>query len=211
MDSVFHSLAQRIERVAMCTGSIKLHRLLLLDSVFHSIAQRIEHVAMCTKSIKLHRLLLLDSVLHSIAQRIDACSHLLLYQIHQTPPAAFDGFSTPQFSPANRACRHVYQIHQTPRLLLMDSVFHSLAQRIERVAMCTKSIKLHRLLLLDSVLHSIAQRIEHVAMCTKSIKLHRLLLLDSVLHSIAQRIELSPCVPDPSNSTGCFCWIQDCV
>ena len=37
------------------------------------------------------------------------------------------------------------------------------------------------LFLLDSVLHSIAQRIEHVAMCTKSIKLHRLLLLDSGL------------------------------
>ena len=47
--------------------------------------------------------------------------------------------------------------------------------------MCTKSIKLHRLLLLDSVLHSVAQRIKHVAMCTKSIKLHRLLLLDSGL------------------------------
>ena len=26
----------------------------------------------------------------------------------------FDGFSTPQYSPANRACSHVYQIHQTP-------------------------------------------------------------------------------------------------
>ena len=25
-----------------------------------------------------------------------------------------DGFSTPQYSPANRACSHVYQIHQTP-------------------------------------------------------------------------------------------------
>ena len=35
-------------------------------------------------------------------------------QIHQTPPAAFVGFSTPQCSPANRACSHVYQIHQTP-------------------------------------------------------------------------------------------------
>ena len=31
---------------------------------------------------------------------------------------------------------------------------------------------------MDSVLHSIVQRIEHVAMCTKSVKLHRLLLLD---------------------------------
>ena len=65
--------------------------------------------------------------------------------------------------------------------MLMDSVLHSIAQRIEHVALCTKSIKLHRLLLMDSVLHSIAQRIEHVAMCTKSIKLHRLLLLDSGL------------------------------
>ena len=37
------------------------------------------------------------------------------------------------------------------------------------------------LILVDSVLHSIAQRIEHVAMCTKSIKLNRLLLLDSGL------------------------------
>ena len=37
-----------------------------------------------------------------------------VYQIHQTPPAAFVGFSTPQYSPANRACSHVYQIHQTP-------------------------------------------------------------------------------------------------
>ena len=26
----------------------------------------------------------------------------------------FDGFSTPQYSPANTACSHVYQIHQTP-------------------------------------------------------------------------------------------------
>ena len=25
-----------------------------------------------------------------------------------------DGFSTPQYIPANRACSHVYQIHQTP-------------------------------------------------------------------------------------------------
>ena len=37
-----------------------------------------------------------------------------VYQIHQNPPAAFDGFSTPQYSPSNRACSHVYQIHQTP-------------------------------------------------------------------------------------------------
>ena len=29
-------------------------------------------------------------------------------------PAAFVGFSTPQYSPANRACSNVYQIHQTP-------------------------------------------------------------------------------------------------
>ena len=63
MDSVLHSLhvAPRTEHVAMCTKSIKCHRLLLLDSVLHSIAQWIEHVAMCTKSIKFHRLLLLDS------------------------------------------------------------------------------------------------------------------------------------------------------
>ena len=111
LDSVLHSTAQRIEHVAMCTKSIKLHRLLLMDSVLHSTAQRIEHVAMCTKSIKLHQLLLMDSVLHIIAQRIE---HVAVYQIHQTPPAAFDGFSTPQYSPANRACSHVYQIHQTP-------------------------------------------------------------------------------------------------
>ena len=26
----------------------------------------------------------------------------------------FDGFTTPQYSPANKACSHVYQIHQTP-------------------------------------------------------------------------------------------------
>ena len=67
-----------------------------------------------SKSTTWFCLILMDSVLHSIhvAQRIVACSHV--YQIHQTPPAAFDGFSTPQYSSANRACSHVYQIHQTP-------------------------------------------------------------------------------------------------
>ena len=78
---------------------------------------------------------------------------------------------------------------------MLDSVLHSIAQRIEHVAMCTKSIKLHRLLLLDSVLHSIAQRIEHVAMCiAKSIKLHRLLLLDSGL-----------CIAKPWMLCICYC------
>ena len=77
---------------------------------------------MCTKSIKLHRLLLMDSVLYMCSPANRACSHV--YQIHQTPPAAFVGFSTPQYSPVNRACSHVYQIHQTPPLLLMDSVLY---------------------------------------------------------------------------------------
>ena len=77
-----------------------------------------------------------------------------MYQIHQTPPAAFDGFSTPQYIEHVAMCTKSIKLH---RLLLMDSVLHSIAQRIEHVAMCTKSIKLHRLLLLDSVLHSIAQ------------------------------------------------------
>ena len=31
----------------------------------------------------------------------------------------FDVFSTPQYGPANRACRHVYQIHQTPPAALV--------------------------------------------------------------------------------------------
>ena len=40
-----------------------------------------------------------------------AYSHV--YQIYQTPPAAFVGFRT-VYSPVNRAYSHVYQIHQTP-------------------------------------------------------------------------------------------------
>ena len=64
----------------------------------------------------------------------------------------------------------------------VDSVLYSIAQRIEHVATCTKSIKLHWLLFVGfSTPQYIAQRIEHVATCTKSIKLHRLLLLDSGL------------------------------
>ena len=159
---------------------------------------------MCTKSIKLHR------------------SHV--YQIHQTPPAAFVGFSTPQYSPVNRACSHVYQIHQTPPAAFVGfSTPHHIAQWIEHVAMCTKSIKLHRLLLLDSVLHN--KWIEHVAMW-KSIKLHRALnRACSHVYQIHQTPpaafvgfstpQYSPvnracmsCVTNPSNSTGCFCWIQ---
>ena len=49
-------------------------------------------ICCCTNSIKLHRLLLLDSGL-CYSQAMDAL-HLLLYQIHQTPPAAFVGFRT---------------------------------------------------------------------------------------------------------------------
>ena len=38
-------------------------------------------------------------------------------QVHQNPPPVlpdFDGFNTPQYIPVDRACIHVYQIHQTP-------------------------------------------------------------------------------------------------
>ena len=52
-----------------------------------------------------------DSVLHIVYSPVNRACSHV-YQIHQTPPAAFVGFSTPQYSPANRACSHVYQIHQ---------------------------------------------------------------------------------------------------
>ena len=100
----------------MYLKSSKIHHLVLpgfdgFSTPQYSPANR-AYVAMCTKSIKLHRLLLLDSVLQQYSPANRACSHV--YQIHQTPPAAFDGFSTPQYSPVNRACTHMYQMHQTP-------------------------------------------------------------------------------------------------
>ena len=40
--------------------------------------------------------------------------HLLLYQIHQTPPAAFDGFRTAYSQAMDALHLLLYQIHQTP-------------------------------------------------------------------------------------------------
>ena len=54
-------------------------------------------------------------------------------------------------------------------------------------------------ILMDSVLHSIAQWIEHVAMCTKSIKLHQLFLLDSGL-CVAEPWMLCICYCTNSNN-----------
>ena len=83
MDSVLHRIAQRIEHVAVCTKSIKLHRLLLLDSGLCIAKPWMLCICYCTKSIKLQRLLLLDSGLCT-AKAMDAL-HLLLYQFHQSP------------------------------------------------------------------------------------------------------------------------------
>ena len=73
------------------------------------------------------------------------------------------------------------KIHHLVLLDFDGSVLHSIAQRIEHVAICTKSIKLHRLLLLDSGLCIAKPWMLCICYCTKSIKLHRLLLLDSGL------------------------------
>ena len=56
----------------------------------------------------------------------------------------------------------------------MDSVLHSIAQRIEHVAMCTKSIKRHRLLLLDSGLCTAKSWMLCICQCTNSIKVQQL-------------------------------------
>ena len=51
---------------------------------------------------------------------------------------------------------------------------HSIAQRIEHVAMCTKSTKLHRLLLLDSGLCIAKTWMLCICYCTNSIKVQQL-------------------------------------
>ena len=79
-------------------------------------------------------------------------------------------------------------------LILMDSVLHSIAQRIEHVAMCTKSIKLHRLLLLDPGLCIAKPWMLCICYCTNSMKLHRLLLLDPGL-----------CIAKPWMLCICYC------
>ena len=74
-----------------------------------------------------------------------------VYQIHQTLPTAFVAFSALQYSPANRACSHVYQIHQTPPAAFVG--------------------------------------------------------FSALQYSPANRA-CSHVYQNPSNSTGCFCWIQ---
>ena len=77
-------------RICHCTKSIKVHRLLLLDSGLCIAKPWMLCICHCTNSIKVYRLLLLDSwTVYS--QAMDAL-HLLLYQFHQSLPAAFVGF-----------------------------------------------------------------------------------------------------------------------
>ena len=71
-------------------------------------------ICYCTKSIKLHRLLLLDSGL-CYSQAMDAL-HFLLYQFHQTPPAAFVGFRTVYSQAMDALHLPLYHFHQSPTI-----------------------------------------------------------------------------------------------
>ena len=69
-------------------------------------------ICYCTNSIKLHRPAFVRfRTVYS--QAMDAL-HLLLYQIHQTPPAAFVGFRTVYSQAMDALHLLLYQIHQTP-------------------------------------------------------------------------------------------------
>ena len=132
----------------------------------------------------------------------------------------FDGLSTPQYSPANRACSHVYQnypccfcwrtvhsqamdalhlllyqFHQTPLAAFVGfRTVYTAKPWILCICYCTNSIKLHRLLLLDSGLCIAKPWMLCICYCTNSIKLHRLLLLDSGL-----------CIAKPWMLCICYC------
>ena len=60
----------------------------------------------------------------------------------------FDGFSIPQYSPANRACTcsHVYQIHQTPLAAFVGlRTVYSQGMNALLIYYCTNSIKVQQL------------------------------------------------------------------
>ena len=57
-------------------------------------------------------LMLVDSVLYVYSPANRACSHV--YQIHQTPPAAFVGFRTVYSQAMDALHLLLYQFHQTP-------------------------------------------------------------------------------------------------
>ena len=66
---------------------------------------------MCTKSIKLHRLLFVG--FRTVYSQVIDALHLLLYQIHQTPPAAFVGFRTVYSQAMDALHLLLYQLHQS--------------------------------------------------------------------------------------------------
>ena len=148
-----------------------------------------------SKSTPWFCLILMDSVRYMYSPANRACSHV--YQIHQTPPAAFGGFRT-VYSQAMDAlhlllvyCTKSIKLH---RLLLLDSGLCIAKPWMLCICYCTNSIKLHRLLLLDSGLCIAKPWMLCICYCTNSIKLHRLLLLDSGL-----------CIAKPWMLCICYC------
>ena len=237
-DSLLHSIAQRIEHVAMCTKSIKLHRLFCwiqdcvcrpaMDALhlplyqFHQTPpaafvgfRTVYSQAMvlcichCTKSIKLHRLFCW--IQECVCRPAMDALHLLLYQFHQTPPAAFVGFWTVYSQAMDALHLPLYQIHQTPLAAFVGF------RTVYSQAMDALHLLLYQIHQIPPAAFVGFRTVYSQAMvlcichCTKSIKLHRQLLLDSGLCIAKPWCFAFATVPNPSNSTGTFCWIQDCV
>ena len=121
-----------------------------------------------------------------------ACNHV--YQIHQTPPAAFVGFRTVYSQAMDALHLLLCQIHQTPPAAFDGiSTPQYRARWIEHVAMCAKSIKLHRLLWLDAGLCTAKPWMLCICNCTNSIKVQQLGYLFTACWWILEGFGMVPC------------------
>ena len=135
-------------------------------------------------------------------------------QILQNPSPDFDGFSTPQYRPANRACSHVYQIHLTPPAAFVGF----------RTVYIVKPWMLCILLLYQihqtppaafvgfrTVYSQAMDSLQFATVTNPSNYTGCFCWIPDCVYSQAMDALHFATVPNPSDSTGCFCWIQDCV
>ena len=205
-----------------------------MESVLHSIAERIEHVShvyqfhqtppaafvgfrtVYSQAMDALHLLLyqihqtppatFDGFRTVYSQAMDAL-HLPLYQIHQTPPAAFVGFRTVYSQAMDALHLPLYQIHQTPPAAFVGF----------RTVYSQAMDALHLLL------YQIHQTPPAAFVGFRTVYSQAIDALHLLLYQIHQtppaafvgfRTVLQPSrgcfafatVPIPSNSTGCFCW-----